>query len=553
MIKLVRRILASLGICGIGILVSAIVFFTLRSLEIKNAQASFDAVAQERLDALQTNVTLTVNHLISLGAFYDAALSVQRAEFDRFTAVLLERNHAIQALEWIPRVTKQSRAQYEEAARHDGFASFCLTERISGRMVPAEEREQYFPVFFVAPLKGNEKALGYDLASDPVRREALYQSADSGALVATSRIKLVQETADQYGFLVYRPTYRAGVQPTSIEARRASLMGFVLAVFRIGDIAKGTGAVPNSESNLTLAIFDRDAKAGERLLYPKGAHLDGMRDLPPGFRAARTISVAGRTWELAVYPMPNSFRPARWSSWIMFLTGLLLTAALTAYLVERKRAEQAFATSEERYRSLICNIPDVVWTADAVGRFAYISPNIERLSGFSTSEIYQQGAKLFLSRIHPDDVQKVKQGFQALLGKGQAFDVECRIRRKTGEWIWIRDRALTTYPRGGVCCADGIFSDITGRKRVEESLRMQYKTARALVECHTLDEAAPSILQSICEVLGWDCGILWGIEASRRPDERLFSAPFLSSRHRYFPSAFKRRTKSSCAVRPLLA
>jgi PAS domain S-box-containing protein len=509
----VRRILPSLGIVAVGVLLSAVIFTTLRSLETKNAQASFNGVAQERLDALETNVTLTLNNLVSIGALFDHADDVERGQFDRFTASLLARNQPIQALEWIPRVQKRSRQQYEEDARHDGFPSFQFKERISPvQMARAGEREEYFPVLFVAPFKGNEKALGFDLASDPVRREALQSSADSGQLVATNRVKLVQETSDQYGFLVFRPVYRGGIEPPSTEGRREALTGFALAVFRIADIVEKVGAAPSSASGLNLAIFDRDAKPGERLLYPKAAHLDGVGDLPRGFRATRTISVAGRTWELAAYPLANSFKPVRWSSWVMLLAGLLLTSLLTAHLAQRKHAEEALEASEQRYRSLVHNIPEVVWTAAADGGFVFISPNIERLSGFAPEELYTQGSRLFFGSIHPDDVDKVREGFQALFAKGQAYDVECRVRRKSGEWIWVRDRALTTYERNGILYADGLLSDITRLKRVEERLRVQYETARALTECNTLDEAAPKILQSLCGVLGWEHGVLWGVD-----------------------------------------
>ena len=169
----VRHISISLRTVAGGILLSGIVFTTLRNLESKNAEASFNGVAEERLDALETNVTLTVNNLVSLGALHDAVHDVQREEFGRFTIPLLARNRAIQALEWIPRVPQGSRQKYEEDARHDGFLSFQFTERPApGKLAKAGEREEYFPVFFVAPVKGNEKALGFDLATDPVRRAA---------------------------------------------------------------------------------------------------------------------------------------------------------------------------------------------------------------------------------------------------------------------------------------------------------------------------------------------------------------------------------------------
>ena len=508
-----RHIRSSLGVLAVGVSLSTTLFITLWNFEIKDAQGDFSSVAQERLDALETNVTLTVNNLVSLGGLFDASHEVERQQFDHFTAPLLARNQAIQALEWIPRVPRQGRRHYEQAARRDGFPSFQFTERRSPTLlVPAGERDEYFPVFFVAPFKGNEKAMGFDLASDLVRKAALQESADSGRLVATSRIKLVQETADQYGFLVYRPIYEKAVEPASEAQRRKSLVGFALAVFRVGDIVEKVGATPSLVSGLNLAIFDCDAKTGERLLYPKGAHLDSVQDLPEGFRLTQTISVAGRTWELAAYPRPNSFRPVQWSSWAAFLTGLLLTAMLAAYLAIRKVSQETLEASEQRYRSLVHNIPDVIWTADANGAFSYISPNIEKLSGFTLDEIHAQGARLFLDCVHPNDLLKVRQGFEALFTQGQAYDVECRVRRKNGEWIWVRDRALTTYARNGVLYADGILSNITRRKQVEESLRVQSETARALAESETLKSAAPAILQSLCQVLGWDCGVLWEVD-----------------------------------------
>ncbi len=508
-----RRIVSSLGIFAAGLLLGAAIFITLRHLETANAQFSFNGVAQERLGALETNITLTVNNLVSLGALLDAYPQIDRHGFDRFTAPLLAGNQAIQALEWIPRVPKQLRQKYEQDARRDGFDEFHFTERISqDQLVTAGERDQYFPVFFIAPFTGNEKALGFDLASDPVRRKALLRSADSGALVATSRIRLVQETSNQYGFLVYRPIYRGGVEPASVEQRRKALLGFALAVFRVADIVEPAGAVPSSSTGLNLAIFDLDAEAGKGLLYPKGADLEGVQDLPAGFRATRTLGVGGRKWELAAYPRPGGFRPARWNSWMTLLASLLLSSLVTLYVAQRKYSEQALEASEERYRSLVGNIPDVTWTADANGQFTFVSPNIERLSGFAIDDVFAQGSRLFFASIHSDDVGKVKEGFRDLFVNGRPFDVEFRVRRKNGEWIWVRDRALTTYERNGVLHADGIVSDITARRRVEESLRVQYETARALTECNRLEEATPAILKSLCEVLGWDCAVLWAVD-----------------------------------------
>jgi PAS domain S-box-containing protein len=453
-------------------LLSTTIFTILRRLESKNAEASFNGVAQQRLDALETNVTLTVNNLVSVGALYDASHHVEREEFDRFTVPLLAGNRAIQALEWIPRVARRSRKRYEEEARHDGFHSFQFTERpSSAQLVRAGERDEYFPVFYVAPFKGNEKALGFDLASDPIRREALQNSADSGRLVATNRVKLVQETSDQYGFLVFRPVYRGGIEPRSDEKRREALTGFALAVFRVADIVEKAGAVPSSASGLNLAIFDRDAKPGERLLYPKGAHLDGVADLPRDFRATRTIAVAGRTWELAAYPLSKSFRPERWSSWSALLGGVLLTFLLAAYLVERQRAEKALRQSEERARLLFTTIPHPTYVFDLV-TLAFLEVNNAAVQqyGYSRDEFL----RMKTTDIRPvGEVARLNRHLQQS-GSTNGAAGQWQHVTKDGRIIHV-DVHFHSLDYDGHKARLAIAQDVTERNRLEIELRHSQK------------------------------------------------------------------------------
>lgn len=142
---------------------------------------------------------------------------------------------------------------------------------------------------------------------------------------------------------------------------------------------------------------------------------------------------------------------------------------------ERRRTEEALRNSEEKYRSLITNIPDVTWTTNEKGRTTFISPNIETIYGYTPEEIYKDGSDVWLGRIHPDDVQKVVAEFKRLFEGNAKFDIEYRIQKKDGQWIWIHDRAVGTYRKGGLYHADGVFSDITERKRLEEALQHAHK------------------------------------------------------------------------------
>ncbi len=139
--------------------------------------------------------------------------------------------------------------------------------------------------------------------------------------------------------------------------------------------------------------------------------------------------------------------------------------------LQRHTLEKALRESEEKYRSLVTNLPDVTWTTDNEGNTTFISPNIEKVYGYTSEEIYKAGDRLWFGRIYPDDVEKVNEAYKVLFEKKEKFDVEYRIKRKDGKWIWLHDRAIATYEKEGVVYADGIFADITERKQVEEALR----------------------------------------------------------------------------------
>ncbi|MCJ7793083.1 MAG: PAS domain S-box protein [Candidatus Marinimicrobia bacterium] len=143
-------------------------------------------------------------------------------------------------------------------------------------------------------------------------------------------------------------------------------------------------------------------------------------------------------------------------------------SVFTRDITERKKMETLVKASEEKYHSLVQNIPDVVWTTDINGRTVFISSNVKRIYGYTSEEIIEGGDKVWFGRIHPDDIERVKKTLTALFEKEDLFDIEYRIKRKNGEWIWLHDRATTSYEKNGIKYADGVFSDITERKKTEE-------------------------------------------------------------------------------------
>jgi PAS domain S-box-containing protein len=151
-------------------------------------------------------------------------------------------------------------------------------------------------------------------------------------------------------------------------------------------------------------------------------------------------------------------------------TILTIFAAQVSAELERVHADAALSISEEKYRSLVTNIPSVTWTTDSEGRTTFISPNIQSIYGFTPDEIYAGGSNLWFGRVNPQDRKDVEAAFLALIKHGTPFDVEYQIRRKDGELIWLYDSATRTYDDHGVIRADGVLTDITARKHAEEAL-----------------------------------------------------------------------------------
>jgi len=170
-------------------------------------------------------------------------------------------------------------------------------------------------------------------------------------------------------------------------------------------------------------------------------------------------------------------------------------------VTERKRTEEALRESEEKYRMLIENIPSVAWRTKRNGETTYISPNIKNIYGFSDREIMTKGEEIWFKRIHPEDVDEVKKCFDSLFTRGIKFDIEYRIKRKDGKWIWLHDRSETVIKKNGEQTAYGIFSDITERKRFENIDSVFNEISKAILITDNIEELIPLIHESLSNII----------------------------------------------------
>lgn len=338
-----------LGIAfSLGVSLSAIATLFVHRWEVSQQQSQFQQQLDNLTIALQRSLNRYTAVLTFLGDYYRVTQGqVQRQEFEEFVARSLSAYPGIQALEWAPLVRQTDRRAYERAVRAEGYSTFQITELSDdNRLIPSSDRPYYIPVTYVAPLSGNEAALGFDLNSSAARVAALEPARDSGEIHATGRIRLVQEQRDQYGFLVVLPLYQTAVVPASLETRRAQFAGVLLGVFRVSDVVEEASQGLSYEVDFVLS--DQTASPNEQFLGRYDAvnqtvmAVEGKRSpaqvrlaqslCPMPTTCTRTIEIGQRQWRIDFSPSTDYPLNAPYGTWATLLAGLLLAGSLVLFL-----------------------------------------------------------------------------------------------------------------------------------------------------------------------------------------------------------------------------
>ena len=157
-----------------------------------------------------------------------------------------------------------------------------------------------------------------------------------------------------------------------------------------------------------------------------------------------------------------------------------LYAATQQELAERRRAEEQLRAAERRFRTLVEQVPAMVYSEEFIedGRM-WISPQIETIFGFTPEEA---GDKHFWkSRLHPEDRERVLAEDARTDETGEPFRIEYRAFHKDGHPVWVRDEAVLVHDDDGTPLFwQGIIVDITESKRALEREREVTQRLRAL-------------------------------------------------------------------------
>ena len=157
-------------------------------------------------------------------------------------------------------------------------------------------------------------------------------------------------------------------------------------------------------------------------------------------------------------------------------------------ITDRKRAEETFRESDDKFRQIVERSNDVFYRQDMnSAKFDYVSPRVHNLLGYSPDEILMMGIEEQKALFHPDDLPGLVNFLSELIeadARGERFiEREFRFKHRQGEYRWVHGNyTLIRDKDHRPQLVVGSLNDITGRKQMERVLGESEERFRSFVE-----------------------------------------------------------------------
>lgn len=408
--------------------------------------------------------------------------------FKKYVSLIISQNISIQAVEWIPKITEDERTDFESYAQNY-YPDFFISEyNDQDELVPAEPAKEFYPLFMIHPLQGNEKAVGFDLFSNKKRRDALTRSAESGFPFSTEPITLVQETEDQKGILVCIPTYYASAEK---KYGITNCKGFVLGVFRIHDL------IFNSLKKLHLrgipiCIQDVSDPQNPQHIYksdPKNCSFN-WNDIKP---SDHYFYILGRKWKISVAAAALFINENLSFShyWLLVICSIIFLLTFFSVNSILKNFDMIFEHLEDniekrenekkQFEYMLDGILSGSWEWNTTDDSLFFSKNFHRFLHFSSSEDLPETLEKFKTFVHPEDLRSFTRSLEDhLTGKANFLNCECRLKDQERQYSWfnIRGRVVEYSSDGEPIKLFGTVNNIDLNKTMEFQLLEREKNFR---------------------------------------------------------------------------
>ncbi len=310
--------------------------------------------------AIDNKINLYVALLKGGRGFVESSKDLSRRSFAEYVESLnLARNYAgVRGIGYNKIVAPSEINKLTEQMRVEGYSDF--------RIFPTVEEDSHQAIIYLEPFNEvNQRAIGFDMSTEIVRKAALERAADSGESASTGKVNLAfeGENDSEPGFLIYLPIYKKNEIPNSIEARRQNLVGYIFSPFGANEFLQEIQKTA-ATSDIAVKIYDSELKP-ENLLS-QTIHIESrsfVSQIDNGYTAQEALDVEGRKW-IVEYNSLSNFTDQSSVAWtpLMFLGGIIfsfLLFGMTYWETSARIKLQATATklleSETQKQALLEN------------------------------------------------------------------------------------------------------------------------------------------------------------------------------------------------------
>ena len=316
----------------------------------KRAKDRFSFEVRDAQERIQNRINQYQQILRGGVAFFDANHDVDRENWRVYVSSLnLQRElPGVQGFAFAERVSPDNLKQHENRLRVEGFASYLVS--------PQGDREVYFPITLIEPFdERNQRAFGFDMFSEPIRREAMQHAMDTGQATVSGLVQLKQgdEKSPATGFLIYLPVYEKGVDVSSVDSRRQAIRGFVYSPFFASDLMRNV--LGNEKIPLHFELYDSETMVPESLIYDSAGGLDvslQSRSFEHSFELTVPVELSGRTWTAYFESTPDFDRDVHNAlpNLILFAGGAIdLMLFLTIYSLGQQRKRESASNAKSQF------------------------------------------------------------------------------------------------------------------------------------------------------------------------------------------------------------